>query len=204
MYSHSSRFKSKTFNKLFILVGFACLFMAISTTVSADRKPKQSYQVANIVDFHSGVVVGGAATLTRSKKSVWANIHTSGLYPNSAYSIWWVVWNDPENCFDGCGEDDLEIKGNSIFHAGGFVTGDDGTANVSVHADTGSLPQGVEELIAAAALKVPATSRFAMITRQLSSSRKFPQHELHYFIGPRQFDGAFLRTYETVVCLLEM
>jgi hypothetical protein len=148
MYSHSSRFKSKTFNKLFILVGFACLFMAISTTVSADRKPKQSYQVANIVDFHSGVVVGGAATLTRSKKSVWANIHTSGLYPNSAYSIWWVVWNDPENCFDGCGEDDLEIKGNSIFHAGGFVTGDDGTANVSVHADTGSLPQGVEELIA--------------------------------------------------------
>ena len=147
MYSHSISFTSRTFSKTLVLACFACLCLAISTTASADRKPKQSYQTANIVDFHTGVVLGGAGTLRRTKKSLWATVHSSGLHPNSAYSIWWVVWNDPEKCFDGCGEDDLEIMGNSIFHAGGFVTGDDGTANVSVHADTGPVAHGVEELI---------------------------------------------------------
>lgn len=24
-----------------------------------------------------------------------------------AFTLWWVIFNQPENCFDGCGEDDL-------------------------------------------------------------------------------------------------
>ena len=147
MYSHSSTIKSSAFRKSLILAGFVCLCMAISTTAWADRKQKQSYQIVNIVDFDSGAFVGGAASLTRSKRSVWATVHTSGLHMNAAYSIWWVVWNDPKKCADGCGEDDIGIKGNSVFNAGGFVTGYDGTANVSIHAETGSIAQGVEELL---------------------------------------------------------
>jgi hypothetical protein len=47
----------------------------------------------------------------------------------------------------GCGEDDLGIAGNSVFYAGGFVTGTDGTVNVSVHVDAGDLADGIDVLI---------------------------------------------------------
>ena len=47
----------------------------------------------------------------------------------------------------GCGEDDLGIAGNSVFYAGGFVTGKDGSANVSVHVEAGDLASGIDVLI---------------------------------------------------------
>jgi len=96
------------------------------------------------VDFHSGVDVAGAGTLTRTKKLVTAGIFTTDLDPSAAYTIWWIVWNDPSACVGGCGEDDLEIAGNSIFYAGGFVTGADGSANVNVQMTPGVVNKGIE------------------------------------------------------------
>ena len=108
------------------------------------KKNTDSLQAANIIDFDTGVEVAGAATLTRTKKSVTAGIFTTGLHQSAAYSIWWIVWNDPSACTGGCGEDDLEIAGNSIFYAGGFVTGEDGSANVIVQMTPGVLNKGIE------------------------------------------------------------
>jgi len=96
------------------------------------------------VYFDSGVEAAGAATLTRTKKLVTAGIFTTGLDTSAAYSIWWIVWNDPSACMAGCGEDDLFIAGNSIFYAGGFVTGGDGSANVIVQMTPGVLNKGIE------------------------------------------------------------
>ena len=106
-----------------------------------------SYQTANIVDFNTGVPVAGAGTLTRTMESATARIYTTGLAKKAAYSIWWVVWNDPSECTGACGEDDLNVTGNSVFYAGGFVTGTDGTVNVSVHVDAGDLANGIDVLI---------------------------------------------------------
>jgi hypothetical protein len=155
MYSHNSTFKSKTFKKLAVLAGIACLSLTLSTTLWAkddddndkddDRKKDgDSLQVANIVDFVSGDEVAGAATLTRTKKSVTAGIFTTGLDESAAYTMWWIVWNDPSACMGGCGEDDLNIAGNSILYAGGFVTGADGSANVTVQLKAGTVNKGIE------------------------------------------------------------
>jgi hypothetical protein len=146
MYSHNSTFKSKPFKKLAVLASIACLSLTMSTTLWAkkEKKDSDSMQTANIVDFHKGVDVAGAGTLTRTKKLVTAGIFTTGLDPSAAYTIWWIVWNDPSACVGGCGEDDLEIAGNSIFYAGGFVTGEDGSANVIVQMTPGVLNRGIE------------------------------------------------------------
>lgn len=135
----------KTKKKLVAVTTVALVLgLGLPLAASADS----TYQTANIVDFDSGMPVKGAATLTRTMESATARVYTSGLRKKAAYSIWWVVWNDPGLCTDGCGEDDLGIEGNSVFYAGGFVTGTDGIANVSVHVDAGTLADGIDVLIA--------------------------------------------------------
>ena len=158
MYSHNSTFKSKTFKKLAVLASIACLSLTLSTTLWAkddddndkddDRKKDgDSFQAANMEDFHTGVVVDGAATLTRTKKSVTAGIFTTGLDKSAAYTMWWVIWNDPSACMGGCGETSIGVSGNSILYAGGFVTGADGSANVTVQLKAGTVNKGIEVLV---------------------------------------------------------
>jgi hypothetical protein len=86
----------------------------------------------------------GAATLLRSEQCVELRIATSGLDPNTAYTVWWVVFNNRAACVPACNPTPL---GNpavraSAFYAAGFVTGSDSTANVTAHVEAGALPIG--------------------------------------------------------------
>jgi hypothetical protein len=118
-----------------------------------DRKdrPKKSYQTANI--FQAGnpsIKLGGAATLYRSRNKLEMRIATSGLDANAAYTVWWVLFNNPAGCSPpGCGPDDVVPTANpaadvSVFYAAGFVTGLDGVGNVDASVDAGALPEGIE------------------------------------------------------------
>ncbi len=49
----------------------------------------------------------GKATLRRKNNRVILNLRTSGLEPNAAYTVWYVVFNNPEYCTGTCGSDDL-------------------------------------------------------------------------------------------------
>lgn len=106
-----------------------------------------TYQTANVGTFAGGAPTGGAASLYRTADALTASISMTALDKKAAYTVWAVVWNNPAACVGGCGEDDLGIAGNSIYYAGGFVTGTDGTATVDIHLDTGHLPAGVDVLI---------------------------------------------------------
>ncbi len=105
-----------------------------------------SYQTAN-VGILGGSAIGGAATLFRSPDLVRAAISTGGLNKKAAYTVWAIVWNDPEVCVGGCGEDDIGVAGNSVFYAAGFVTGTNGTATVNFQLDAGDLADGIDVLI---------------------------------------------------------
>ncbi len=49
----------------------------------------------------------GTSDLVRTVDGISMNIDTSDL-PIGAYSIWWVIFNDPSQCTDGdCGENDV-------------------------------------------------------------------------------------------------
>ena len=102
-----------------------------------------TYQIAEVHTL-TGEPTGSGGTLVRTRGEVWARFALSGLEPDAAYSVWWVIWNDPALCVDGCGEDDLGLPGTAIFYAAGFVTGSDGTANLSVHLEDGPIPIGAE------------------------------------------------------------
>ncbi len=126
------------------------LVLSIPLTANAG---KTTYQTANIHDFPAMANdLGGAGTLTRTKQSAHARLALSGLDSASAYTVWWVVFNYPENCAAGvghCGLADLGdgSTGASVFYATGFVTGNDGSANVTAHLNSGSLPMGIDILI---------------------------------------------------------
>jgi hypothetical protein len=128
-------------------VSLATVVLVFASGLPLTAIAGHTYQTANVVEFDSGNPVAGAATLTRTLESATARLYTTGLQKKAAYTIWWVVWNDPSLCTGGCGEDDLGIADNSVFYAGGFVTGTDGTVNVSVHVDAGDLAPEIDVLL---------------------------------------------------------
>jgi hypothetical protein len=113
-------------------------------------------QTSEVIDFSSGAPGRGGGVLTRNRDRVSARVSTMDLDANAAYSVWWVVFNNPAACLVAwsCGEDDIFSAPGvlnatqiakvriSVFYADGFVTGDDGIANVYAHLESGSLPAG--------------------------------------------------------------
>lgn len=54
----------------------------------------------------------GHSHLWRSDDGVRMIFKTSELAPREAITIWWVIFNEPENCSaPGCGEDDIFVGG---------------------------------------------------------------------------------------------
>lgn len=129
------------------ILATALMISLASTTAPAAETARTAYQTANLVDLTTGVPVLGAATLIRAENDLRARIAAGALDPNAAYTIWWVVWNDPSRCSGACGGDDIGIPGNSVFYAAGFLTGSDGTANVSAEVSGGRLPNGLDVLV---------------------------------------------------------
>ena len=113
----------------------------------ADDGHIKVYQTTDI--FMAGVPsmkLQGAATLFRSKNSLEMRIAASHLDPNAAYTVWWVIFNNPGACAAVCSGADLGTPAvrASVFYAAGFITGDDGTGNISAHVDAGALPIGLD------------------------------------------------------------
>ena len=126
----------------------AFLVVALGMPSVASADPRSTYQTADFTALSDGSAVGSAGTMIRSKKTVDVRMAMSGLDANSAYTTWWIVWNDPSACAtDPCGFADVGGPGNSVFYAAGFVTDGSGTANLSVHMRSGKLPDGLTVLV---------------------------------------------------------
>ncbi len=123
-----------------------CLLWSLSGTASAARIHHQS---TGTVDAETGETLAGGAILTRTANKVELSVHPTDLDPSSAYTIWWVVFNDPKHCIaTECGADDLgnpKVKA-SIFYATGFVSSGDGNANAYATLNAGRIPAGAEVL----------------------------------------------------------
>jgi len=102
-----------------------------------------TFQASDVIVFETGVAVGGAGTLLRTNNSVELRMMMSGLDTNAVYTLWWIIFNNPEECTTGaapalCGEGDLNpdrdgagvnpVDG-GVRNAAAFITGMDGTGN---------------------------------------------------------------------------
>lgn len=88
---------------LFVLLGL----LALAPAAFAQDEASSS----NIYRFADGSEVDGAwSTLRRYENGLAMSLHTSDLVPGDTYTVWWVIFNEPQNCSDGiCNEDDLFV-----------------------------------------------------------------------------------------------
>jgi hypothetical protein len=77
----------------------------------------------------------GSGQLVRSNRGVSMNLQTTELDPGAAYTVWWVVFNNPEYCEGPCNGPDLfnpDVNG-IVLYAAGHVIGSDGIGNFAGH-----------------------------------------------------------------------
>jgi hypothetical protein len=139
------------------LIGGAAALLMLSAGAQvalADGTPKPPKPFVTVADMHvfpDGAALVGTSVLTRDQTGVDATVSTTGLSPAGAYSWWWVVFNRPQFCVDGCGLDDLPVGAtpvsngdprvrSSLLWGGGFVSDDTGAANAAARLEAGAPP----------------------------------------------------------------
>lgn len=100
------------------------------------------FHVADHHRFNTDELVNGATILVRDLRHHQVNAYVSSkaLAPDTAYSIWWAIFNRPRFCAtpNDCKITDLEAFGGdprvraSVFWGGGFVSDAYGTVNTSL------------------------------------------------------------------------
>ena len=136
----------KTFNTatLYRCVKTACTAIALAAAAGSVARAAgpESVQIGEHVLFNTSQSVDGATILIRDRRSrsVYATISSRALEPDTAYSIWWAVFNRPRYCSEAyrCTVSDLETFGGdprvraSVFWGGGFISDASGVANISL------------------------------------------------------------------------
>ena len=109
--------------------------MGLAFTASAAN----SHTTVPVVKFNTTEVVPYAgAQLARTDAGVSGSMHNVGLPGDHAYTVWWVVFNNPAGCVNGCGVDDVVAAvgptannnpaGIGVFYAAGHYVGVHGVA----------------------------------------------------------------------------
>ena len=88
-------------------LGMALAAVTLSLPLQIGGEAVAGGSVVNMETFGSNDPVLGASTLMRYDDEVDMTISTTGLEPRHAYSVWWVIFNNPDACSDECGADDF-------------------------------------------------------------------------------------------------
>ncbi|MEN8114263.1 MAG: hypothetical protein ABFS21_07730 [Actinomycetota bacterium] len=85
--------------------------------------------------FADGTDTGGYSYLTRTSDELLLSAEAQDLIPGNAYTVWWVVFNNPEACSaPGCSEDDIFGEDGNLNVEGVIAAGiavGNATANVA-------------------------------------------------------------------------
>jgi hypothetical protein len=106
-----------------------------------ERDVRESIENSDLYVFNTNNTVPGAVLLVRDFQDevVKVSLSTSALTPDTAYSVWWAVFNNPEFCAvpGECAVTDLEVFGGdprveaSVFWGAGLLADAFGNGNVS-------------------------------------------------------------------------
>jgi len=108
-----------------------------------------TFQASNAATFDTGIIVAGAGTLLRKADGVELRVQMDGLDSNSAYTLWWIIFNNPGACSTGaapalCGLGDLEVPAvdPAVRNAAAFISSPSGTGNTTAEMDVGAVADG--------------------------------------------------------------
>jgi hypothetical protein len=119
---------------------------------------RASLSTSSVYRSSDGTEVPGAySKLVRTSGGIALTLHTSELLPG-AYTIWWVVYNNPENCFThpcSPADDTNAAATPSVLNATGHVVGEDGKGNFGAYLRVGDT-SGMEVLFGPGLLNASA------------------------------------------------
>ncbi len=131
---------------IMILVPFSCNKDSLNGASDGIESFNKSANNKSTVDVFSPFLgdVLGSSILHRSKNGITVNFQTSGLIPGNAYTLWWVIWNKPENCAvpGACLEPDFGNAANikiDVLYATGHIVGNSGIGNFSTELKVGDI-----------------------------------------------------------------
>lgn len=134
---------------LVLLVGFVFASCSKEDSLSSDSsfidssnvegtqlKAAATHCETTVIDAMSGNPTSGTATLLRTNNKISMTFKVDGLNPGHAYTIWWVIWNKPEECTtpyacDVVDFDMSEVVEVDALYAAGHVVGNSGKGNFS-------------------------------------------------------------------------
>jgi hypothetical protein len=105
--------------------------------------------------LNTTLVPNAWSSLVRTDRGLAMTIHTSGLPAGSADTVWWVIFNHPQNCAypmagNRCGIGDIFFSPKvetSVDYAAGHVLGPDGTgifgSSLAVGDTSGCVPANI-------------------------------------------------------------
>jgi len=126
------------------------LLLSLSPVALAASSSAATHNDSNVYLFSDLSTVSGASSqLVRRDNSVSMTIHTSNLLAGHVVTVWWVIFNKPENCKHGelnfkCGAGDLPPFGGddsaqtSVLYAAGHVVGGSGDASYGAYLIVGN------------------------------------------------------------------
>ncbi len=142
-------------------IGVAGIGLLLSGGSVQAAPPSGAVSQSDAYRFADGSAVdGGRSTLVRASDSVTATFNSSDLESKSVYTMWWVIFNNPEECvapmpgLSQCGEADVfgEPFGDtpvqvSVQYAAGNIVGGTGMVSFGAHLEEGELPSGDGQLV---------------------------------------------------------
>ena len=82
-----------------VIVVMAVLMVGSVLWAPSSRAEPAAISYSVLQRFSDGSIVNGSSSmLVRTDKGVTMTIHTSGLQPGAAHSVWWGIYNHPEKC----------------------------------------------------------------------------------------------------------
>lgn len=130
---------------LSLLMAVMVVVSGLSVAVASGPAQRYTTVVYDISDMNNITPIpGSSAQLVTNDQGATLQVNTSELPPGHALTVWWVIFNYPENCTDGiCGLDDAfpppgnTAAGASVSFAAGHVIGGDGQGNFGAHISVG-------------------------------------------------------------------
>ena len=182
------------------------LFIVVLALASSDSSSAQSTGTSR-ASFHQCINIGAAfqegpecshevlvettntlATLHNSGTRLTLNIVDRHLEANNAYTVWWIIFNDPSGCIDGCGGADIVTEFGAadviLMHGAGGVSTHLGNLVISAWIDSTGASSGSGEVLigdpatidianaeihAAVRTHGPASTDAAILAKQLGS-----------------------------------
>ncbi len=122
-----------------VVAAVATIALIGGAAVAAGHLTSSTTGSTAVLSFADASDTGGTSHLTRTDGMALAMVEAQGLVPGNAYTLWWVVFNNPSACSNPCGEDDIfagsglnvpvvEAAQIGIGNATGIVAKADGTA----------------------------------------------------------------------------